>query len=88
VKLADDFCAACADGPRSPTQPLSCQGRELPGAGRTGETGILALSDAAAALAARCIAPAKQEFPGDYDNCENAFLNCLTTLTKLPASCR
>lgn len=89
-KLADDFCAACASGAAAVREEgIACAGRVIRGSGPTLGPHILAVDDASApAVGATCIGPAKQQFPNDYDNCENAFLNCLVAQVPTPATCK
>jgi hypothetical protein len=87
-KLADDLCSACANAPSIREEGLSCQGHVVTGEGRRLGTHILSLSDSAAAtVTAKCIAPAKQQYPNDYSNCENVFMNCIGDQIPIPASC-
>jgi hypothetical protein len=88
-QLAADFCAACAQGAvATHQQGVSCAGHVVEGSGRTLATELLSLSDAATAKAESCIRPASAQYPADYDNCENAFLDCVDNLGPgAPAAC-
>jgi hypothetical protein len=91
MTLATDFCQACVRAPATTQGGLSCVGYVMaPGAtGRMFATQALAMSDAFAAkvYAAGCIAKAAAKFPGDYNNCENVFLNCAVDLLTPIAEC-
>lgn len=88
-KLADEMCVACAKAPSTREGGLACQGFSFTGEGRNVATGILPLSDTfAEKVRTSCIAPAKQQFPDDYYNCENVFLNCIGEQQPAPASCK
>ncbi len=82
-QLAADFCTACVPGSTvqaGAPDGLNCSGHAIAlaqGYGRVMGVDVLALSDSAAAAAESCVAPAAAAYPGDYDNCENSFLDCV-----------
>jgi hypothetical protein len=88
--LASNFCHACANGAMATGEAgLACDGHVIHGAGRTLASVVLAIGDATATTAAPCVASAAAQYPDDYDNCENTFLNCIADLSpEAPASCK
>jgi hypothetical protein len=90
--LADDFCPACAHSASTTEGGLSCVGHVFTAnsTGRMFATSALELSDAYVekVYQAGCIEMAAAQFPNDYDNCENIFLNCINTvLPAVPVAC-
>ena len=81
MTLANKMCQACARAPATTEGGLNCTGH-VPGQGSGGRalrTSLLSLSDSYVGRVdgAHCVETAVQQYPTDYDNCENVFLNCL-----------
>lgn len=81
-KLAQEFCAACAKSEplRESGVPIACAGSVVTGEGRLLQTTLLSLGEDVLDKVRSCIAPARDPFRDDYDNCENKFLDCVDSL--------
>jgi hypothetical protein len=79
--LATAVCSACAQSAPTLEGGVNCTGhvQSLASTGRLLSSSILQLSDSFAEqiFNSHCTSNAALQFPGDYDNCENSFLNCV-----------